>query len=281
MEEEYKTLADLTDVSFLHTEPHSIALVYLDANPEDYIDYFAIKIGDEVLEAFIEKDDFCIRNLVRTAIEYYLLRSECKFFFFKTDVGPVFHLESEPCLLEKKGNCYTFCDSMAKVTVYDDEDILLNPRVYYCDPKKFFKSVYMGLLEISKNNFSNYPVCYNYLKSPVIEDYLRDIDYDEDEIQIRQKIVNGILLVQRDGLFFCEGHKEDQWILLEDDIFPEIKDSKGKSVIKSFSLNGFSKWFNESKDTETGMKFAKEIKSKLRGDIDLWWEIDDPAVLIM
>lgn len=29
------------------------------------------------------------------------------------------------------------------------------------------------------------------------------------------------------------------------------------------------------------MQFAKEIKNKLRGDIDLWWEIDDPAVLIM
>lgn len=35
--------------------------------------------------------------------------------------------------------------------------------------------------------------------------------------------------------------------------------------------------FNESKDTETGMQFAKEIKNKLRDDIDLWWEIDDPA----
>lgn len=278
--DEYKTIADISEVSFFYSEPHHTQVVYLDGNQEDYCDFFAIKIGNEVLDAIIEKDNSYIRNLIRAALEYYLERSECKFFFFASDVRPVFHLESESCLLERKGNTFIWDNPLLKVTVYDDEDILRNPRVYYCNPKEFIKALYIGLLEIAKNNFTKYPVCYNNLKSPIIEDYLQGIEYEEDEIQIRQKIVNGLLIVQRDGLFFCESHKKDQWFLMEDDLFPEIKDSKGKTVIKCFSLNGFSTWFNKRKDLETGISFAKKIKAKLRKDIDLWWEINDHSVLI-
>lgn len=278
--DEYKTTADLSAIYFLRTTSHSSQLVCLDGEEEDYADFFSIKIGNEVLDAFIVKDDLYIRSLIRTAIEYFFEYSECKFFFFRSDVSPVFHVESEGCLLEIRGNQYIFGEPMVKLTVYDDEDILLNPRVFYCEPKEFFRVIYMGLLEISKNNYSKYPVCYNNLKSPVIEDYLQDINYEEDEIQIRQKIINGILIVQKNGLFFCESHKDDQWFLTEDDLFPEIKDSSGGVILKPFLANGFSEWFNKSKDVEKGYQFANKIKENLREDIDLWWEIGNTPVLI-
>ena len=248
--------------------------------PSFIIVIFALMIftgckGSSEFDVIIEKDAYYRFNMFRTALEYYFERGECKFFFFMSDVGPVFHLEHETCL--KFDNTL---ENVVKITVYDDEDILLNPRIFYCKTNDFFKALYYGLLEIAKKNFSEYPICYNNLKSPVIEDYLSDIRYKNDEIQIRQKIVNGLLIVQRNGLFFCEGHSKDKWFLTEDDLFPKIKDSNGKIVLESFSLNGFSKWFNESKDVETGYQFAKKIKCKLRKDIELWWEINNFSKLI-
>jgi len=159
----------------------------------------------------------------------------------------------------------------------------------YCDEKKTVQTFYEGLLQLAllhpkkaKGIFTDTPsklVAYNMFKSPIIESYLRNDNYDIKKYAVRQVHVKHILRIEPDydAIMFDENEVAYG---MED-----IYDKKGNPInlraLESWAkemrpiIDASAKGENCKKDWANyhrrGIELANKLREKLSTDFDLWY----------
>lgn len=168
----------------------------------------------------------------------------------------------------------------------------------FCDEKQAIEELYCGMLALTLTHCleenelddSEVPrmVAYNQLKSPIIEDFLKGQKKDIHTMVLRQRSINRVIKIIPD-YDTCFGDLsrdappfsiENDWIESED-----LRDKKGEKI----HIKGYSEWLNAIApvvvayatgkeypfDWEAyhrqGLALAKELRSKLAVDVDLWY----------
>lgn len=197
----------------------------------------------------------------------------------------------------------------------------------YCKIKQAVAALYEGLLRLALTHDlvqsrKKYGKCsrmalYNMLKSPIVEDYLANLEEEEKlttptpkyEPAVRQRTIRTILQIKPDNDTCIEYLSEDREPLSAiDDRFEELLNKEGKPI----EIAGFSAWQKEmesvigfgvvdNKEDEDdnedinkepdfdwtdfhkrGMALAKELREQLPDDVDLWYSapFEDPSGIV-
>lgn len=259
---------------------------------------YSIVIGNRIYERWFSDWSNDLDN-IRHNIEDYVFRKECKF---------VLDFDTEEAIVEL--TYYPTLESTEQVaggTAYHYKNfmkVVVRPGYYYdgaaligiCEPKQVIRQLYEGLLNVarcgyrySKNKNDNDWSCspmtfYNSIKSPIIEDYLSERKYDEDEIRIRQRIIRHVFTISpdyTDVLFEDEEKRCYGADCLEDDAKLNLHVDKGlvselrkwqlEFSTKSDGVNSTMGTLDSMDWNRRGMVLAQRLRQQLPDDIDLWY----------
>ena len=191
----------------------------------------------------------------------------------------------------EKGVVYKHKDFM--IVEIEPNDFVHKPIIKgYCDRKEAVKTFYEGLLKLAmchpetQNNciVDHEPtrlIAYNKLKSPIVENYLKEIYSNDDEYCIRQVHVKHILRIYPDYDVIMWDEENVAWSDLD-----ELYDKYGNPIV----MPELKEWQEEINpivvDSETGypyekdwedyhrrgLELAHQLREKLSTDFDLWYD---------
>lgn len=196
---------------------------------------------------------------------------------------------------ESLGGYFFKYDELCMVSIETD-DVGKAPILKgYCEERPTIRNFYEGLLlmclkyaeEPDGNIYDIRPIdAYNKVKSPIIEQWLSEENRDYNSPIKRQTIVDTIWIINPDYDICVEEITSDRIPFdVENDVFEDVCDSDGNAIV----IPGFSEWSKEiagiiikseageeySFDWEDyhrrGIELAKQLRSKLPSNIDLWY----------
>lgn len=167
-----------------------------------------------------------------------------------------------------------------------------------CLRRQVIKAIYEGLLRMARYEFKGIDywgtwdnvdniTFYNKIKSPIVENFINDKYFENQDIELRQVRIEHILTISPDYdvLYYDEKSRAESFY---DDgkIIVEVGGNDRKEIL----MPGFEEWHNEyiratdfvecKTDTnfdydgweERGLKFAQMLREQLPDSIDLWYE---------
>jgi len=257
---------------------------------------YSIVIGKRKYDKWISDWSNDLDN-IRHSIENYVFKGKCRVVLCLDDEETIVDLSRYPTLESTErvgaGTAYHYKDFM-KVEVQPGYYYDGAPQIGICEQKQVIRRLYEGLLNIArigyrytKDKYDNDWRCspmtfYNRIKSPIIEDYLNERKYDEDELQIRQRIIKHVLTICPDygDVLFCD----EEGVCYGVDCLENAKKLKlDKSLLSEFyfwqsdfesktdGINSTMGTLDNEEWNGRGLKLAHRLRQQLPDDIDLWY----------
>lgn len=165
-----------------------------------------------------------------------------------------------------------------------------------CLRRQVIKAIYEGLLRMARYEFKEIDywgtwdnvdniTFYNKIKSPIVESFINDKYFENQDIELRQVRIEHILTISPDYdvLYYDEKSRAESFY---DDGKIIIHDDDGMEIL----IPGFEEWYNEyirATDfvecqtdpkfdygdwEKRGLELAKQMREQLPDNIDLWYE---------
>ena len=274
---------------------------------EEYHEQYEIKIGNRGYKTWLTHWDSDM-EAIRHELESIVYEEEAT-------VRLPFDMSETLIKIKKKGvldqvtdvgtgTAYKYKDYML-VEIHPNEFVHMPIIKGYCDKRGMIRSLYEGLLRMAIQHPETYEepdvpsrmVAYNKYKSPLIESYLKEVDYEEDKYALRQVHVKHILTIDPDygqlfideiGISYVEMElidfkgetiNIDELIAWQKEIEPIVVASEtGKDYDKD--------WQDYHK---RGLALAHQLRALLPSSYDLWYSkpfeekrdyIDKPTLII-
>ena len=264
-------------------------------HPAHHEEQFRIGIGDRTYTTFLSDWDNSFEG-IRNQFEMLIFNheSEIKISFDTsyTIISIKFCSILDQAIATGNGTGFTYKD-YALVKIYSNEFANMPIIAGYCDRRQVVKTLYEGLLGLMLQYSTQYTditraEAYNMIKSPKIEQYIRNEHQDSYKASIRQVRVKDVVEICPDyDQFalskFTDG--PDYSISSNGEIDESLYDKDGNPIV----MPHLKKWKDElnwiviaseagiayEKDWENyharGLAIAKELREKLSSDFDLWY----------
>lgn len=266
-------------------------------NPGEEAEKYIIALSNRGFQSWISDWDNDYDE-IRHQLENYAFNSQAKIRlgFDTSDTIIEFKHQSVLKSVEKTFNGYGFkYDELCIVSIQTD-DLGKSPVLKgYCEEQSTIRTFYEGLLLMGLKygedlNGDIYDIrdidAYNKVKSPIIEQWLSDEKRDHNIPIKRQTVVDKIWIINPDYEVCIEEVLPEKIPFdVVDDTFEDVQDSSGNAIV----IPGFSAWSKEITGiiikSETGeeytfdwedyhrrgLELAKQLRSKLPSNIDLWY----------
>lgn len=266
-------------------------------NPGKEAEKYFIGLSDRGFQSWITDWDNDYDE-IRHRLENYVYRREAtiRLGFDMSDTIITFNHKSVLKSVEESFGGYGFrYDDRCLVSIETD-DIGKAPVLKgYCEERPTIRTFYEGLLLMCLNYMEDpdgyiYDIRaidgYNKMKSPIIEQWLKKENRDYNSPIKRQTVVDKIWIINPEYDVCVEEISSDRVLLdVVDDIFEDVVDANGNAIV----IPSFSAWAKEISEiiikSETGKEYtfdwedyhkrglelAKQLRSKLPSNIDLWY----------
>lgn len=261
---------------------------------------FELAIGNRKISSFMLLEYSDIR-LLRILLETFCYCGEARIELYRDDDPLVIRLRRKSSIqYPLTSGSKAISDNFVEVVIQSNLDRAA-AIIGFCDEKETIKELYEGLLNIGRIGYEcgeyelgeswQYPpiVFYNHIKSPIIERYLSGIKQDDDIIAERQRVIHHIFTISPDYVH------EFGWMTgqsipvgIDKDDVVTLKDEDEGMELCSVNVPGLFEWVDEFERLSDGVNstmgkmnvedwhrrgllLAKELKSKLPDDIDLWY----------
>lgn len=237
---------------------------------------------------------------IRHNLESYVFNEKCRLVFDYDTEETVIELTRLTTLESTEeagsGTVYHYKDFMkVKISPGGESDATF-PVVGICDQRQVIRQLYEGLLNAARSGFrfnryrdDNDWYCspmtfYNRIKSPIVEDYLNERTYPDDELRIHQRIIRHILTICPDygGVLFededrvCYGcvslcDEPDLNIRISAGLVSRFFQWQKTFESRSDGINGTMGTLDSGEWNRQGMELARRLRQNLPDDIDLWY----------
>jgi len=265
--------------------------------PGDKAEKYQIGLSDRGFQSWISDWDNDYDE-IRHRLENYVYerKATIRLGFDTSDTIIKFQNQSVLKSIEESCGRYAFKYDELCIVSIETDDVGKAPILKgYCEEQPTIRNFYEGLLlmclkyaeDPDGNIYDIKPIDgYNKVKSPIIEQWLSEENRDYNSPIKRQTIVDTIWIINPDYDVCVEEITSDRIPFdVENDTFEDVCDSDGNAIV----IPGFSEWSKEIAEiiikSETGEKYsfdwedyhrrglelAKQLRSKLPSNIDLWY----------
>lgn len=263
---------------------------------KDWHERYYIAIGEMGFETVLSHWDNSF-ELIRHQMEGYVYaHHEAK------EITVALNFDNSPTLIKLRPikvspaeRCRKDGTQTVRIEIIPDRFTDAHVLMGICEEKQAIEELYCGMLalvlthnlEENKLERDEVPrmVAYNQLKSPVIEDFLRG---KKQDIALRQRSINRVIKIipDYDTCFWNLNSDTPPFSVENDWIDDSLRDEKGEKIY----IKGYSEWLNAIAPVviagatgeeypfdwdayhRRGLVLAKELRSRLAEDIDLWYE---------
>lgn len=236
---------------------------------------------------------------IRHDLENYVFHKECKF---------VLDFDTEETIIElSRYNTLEYTEHVGGGTAYHYKDFMKvvvrlgyhsdgAPILGICDQQQVIRQFYEGFLNVArsgyqydKGKYENAWECspltfYNRIKSPIIEDYLTGRKYDEDELQIRQRVIRHAFTICPDYgdvlfddenrmCYGCESLEADEVLNLHIDrtLVSDFYKWQSEFESKTDGVNSTMGTLDSKEWNKRGLELAQRLRQQLPDEFDLWY----------
>lgn len=267
----------------------------------DHEEHFRIGIGNRSYETWFSDWDNNLEN-IRHQLESLLLiygkESEIDLNFDTSTTSVRVKFVSVLDGIEDMGKGYAFkYKEYALVKILPNEFVNMPIIAGYCDRKQFVRTMYEGLLSLAlqypiKGEYDNDEIiseAYNKIKSPSVEQYIKEEMRECHKAQPRDIRVKNVILINPDYYTFAQSLFEDcadYTVDADGTLDEDLYDNEGKPIV----LRELYEWRQEiepiviasecgkpyKKDWvdyhRRGLEIAHKLRKVLSSDFDLWYK---------